>query len=181
MPHTPDTSDFRYGKVSIALHWLMLLLIAAAYACIQLRELYPRGSDIREGLKAAHFTIGLTVLALVVIRIIARLRAPNPPSPRSWDGWLASLMHLALYAFMVVMPLLGWLTLSAEGDPIPFYGLNLPPLDSPDKGLADRTKELHETIGEVGYWLIGLHAAAALVHHYILRDGVLRRMTPKRT
>ena len=61
-----------YSRVSIALHWLMLVLLAAVYACIELREYYPRGSDIREGLKTWHFMLGLSVFVLVWVRLVAR-------------------------------------------------------------------------------------------------------------
>ena len=87
-------------------------------------------------------------------------------------------MHLALYAFLVAMPLLGWLTLSAKGKPIPFFGLQLPALVGADKALADSLKEVHETIGTIGYYLVGLHAVAALFHHYGMRDNTLQRMLP---
>lgn len=89
-------------------------------------------------------------------------------------------MHGLLYAFLILMPLLGWLTLSAGGKPIPFFGLELPALVGPDKALASTVKEIHETIGTVGYYLIGLHAAAALYHHYFVHDDTLRRMLPQR-
>jgi cytochrome b561 len=58
------------------------------------------------------------------------------------------------------------------------FGLSLPPLVAPDKGLAEQVETLHVTIGVAGYWLIGLHAAAALFHQYVLKDGTLRRMLP---
>ena len=90
----------------------------------------------------------------------------------------AAAVHIALYALMAAMPLMGWLVLSAEGDPVPFFGLTLPPLAPPNEGLAERVEDLHATVGVAGYWLIGLHAAASLFHHYILRDGTLRRMLP---
>ncbi len=106
----------RYGGLSIALHWLMLLLIAAVYACIELREFYPKGSDIREGMKAWHFMLGLTVLALVIVRVIARVTGWTPritSESKAWQNVLARSMHLALYLFMVCMPIAGWLVLSA--------------------------------------------------------------------
>lgn len=87
-------------------------------------------------------------------------------------------MHLGLYALMIGLPLLGWLTLSAAGKPIPFFGLELPALIGADKKLAGDLKELHETLAVAGYWLIGLHAAAALFHQYVRRDGTLQRMLP---
>jgi cytochrome b561 len=85
-----------------------------------------------------------------------------------------------LYAFLILMPLLGWLTLSAAGKAIPFFGLELPALIGPDKALAESIEDLHGTIGTLGYYLIGLHAAAALYHHYFVQDDTLRRMLPLR-
>jgi cytochrome b561 len=78
------------------------------------------------------------------------------------------------------MPLLGWLALSAKAKVIPFFGLYLPALLAPDKALGHSLGEIHETIGTIGYYLIGLHAAAALFHHYVMRDDALRRMLPRR-
>ena len=167
-----------YSRLSIAMHWLMLALLAAVYACIELREFYPRGSDIREGLKTWHFMLGLSVFVLVWARLIARAVTPRGPAPRTWLEALAAVVHLALYGLMVAMPVLGWLLLSAEGDAVPFFGLTLPPLVAPSEALAERVEDLHTTIGEAGYWLIGLHAVAALFHHYWLRDATLRRMLP---
>lgn len=175
---TSQPSDFTYTRASIALHWLMLLLLAAVYACIELRVLFERGSDLREGIKAWHFALGLCVLALVVARIVIRVRSPRPPRPASPMEWLGAAMHLALYGLMLAMPVMGWVTLSAEGDPVLLFGLELPPLVAPNEDLAEQVEELHERVGTIGYWLIGLHAAAALMHHYLLRDGTLRRMIP---
>ena len=177
-----NTSD-RYGSVSIGLHWLTLALLIGVYGCINLIELYPKGSAPREALKAWHFMLGLTVLLMVAGRLLNRLfgRAPGvfPPLPR-WHARLAGLIHGALYAFMVAMPLLGWLALSAAGKPIPFFGLDLPALLAPDKNLAESLKEIHETVGTLGYFLIGAHALAALFHHFVTRDNTLVRMLPLR-
>lgn len=173
----------RYGSLSIGLHWSMLLLLAAVYACIELREFYPKGSDPREALKAWHFMLGLSVLLLASLRLLARLTDPAPrivPEPPKWQRLSARLMHLTLYALMIGMPLAGWLILSAAGKPIPFFGLQLPALIGESKSVATSIKEIHEIGGTVGYFLIGLHAAAALFHHYVVRDDTLRRMLPGR-
>ena len=172
----------RYSKLSIALHWLMVLVIAGVFTTIELHGKFPRGSEMREGLETWHFMLGLSVLALVIVRIAARLMTPSPaplPEP-AWRKWSSKATHLALYALMLGMPLAGWTILSAAGQPIPFFGLELPPLVGPDKELAETIEELHELGGEIGYWLIGLHALAALFHHYVLKDGVLLRMMPRR-
>lgn len=178
-----NTSD-RYGSVSIGMHWLMVLLLVAVYAAINLHDAAPKGSDLRAALKLWHFMLGFGVLALVVVRMAMRLftgTAPGitPPVPL-WQQRSAGAMHLALYVFMLGMPLLGWLAVSAKGAPIVFYGLHLPPLIGQDKALYDYLKEIHEVVGTAGYYLIGLHAAAALFHHYLKHDNTLRRMLPAR-
>ena len=173
----------RYGTLSVSLHWLMFLLIVAVYACIELREFYPKGSDIRAAFKTWHFTLGLTVLSLVWLRLGLRLLQPVPaiePPPVAWQRYLATAMHFALYALMFAMPIAGWMILSAEGDPIPFYGFELPPLIGQNEATAELIEEIHETAGTVGYYLIGLHAVAGLFHHYVLRDNTLKRILPGR-
>ena len=173
----------RFSLLSIALHWAMVLLIAAVYACILLRENYLKGSDLREGLKTWHFMLGLSVLVLVIIRILARLMSAKPPitpDPPVWQMLFAKAMHFALYAFMLAMPIAGWVILSASGKAIPLFGLELPALVGQSKDLVGQVKEMHETVGTIGYFLIGLHAAAALFHHYIAKDDTLRRMIPGR-
>lgn len=173
----------RYGSLSIALHWLMLLLLVAVYACIELRELFPKGSDPREALKTWHFMLGLSVFVLVWLRLALHLSGPVPgivPEPSRWMRLSGTLMHIALYVLMIGLPLFGWLMLSASGKPIPFFGLELPALVGKNKELADLFKEIHETGATAGYILVGLHAAAALFHHYVVRDDTLRRMLPFR-
>ncbi len=172
----------RYGSISIGLHWLMFLLIAAVYACIELRGLLPKGDELRDTLKIWHFMLGLSVFFLVLLRLLARLLsgpAPRiaPPAAR-WQELLGTAVHYALYGLMLGLPLAGWLILSLAGKPIPFFGLELPALAAENKELSKQIKEIHETAGTVGYYLIGLHALAALFHHHFLRDNTLLRMLP---
>jgi cytochrome b561 len=176
-------TEIRYGSLSIGIHWLMLLLFVAVYATIELRGLYPKGSDLREALKTWHFMLGMLVFVLVWPRLAARLSGPTPlirPEPVSWQQLSAKLLHLALYALMIAMPISGWLLLSASGKPVPFFGLQLPALIGENKDLAKLIKEIHETAGTAGYFLIGLHAVAALYHHYIKHDNTLLRILPER-
>ena len=177
-----NTAD-RYGSLSVAMHWLMLVLLVGVYACINLADAFPKGSGARADLKTWHYMLGLCVFVLVVLRLATRaISGPAPgiePRVVRWQRRMAIVTHAALYLFMIVMPLLGWLTLSAEGDLIPFFGLQLPPLIDPDKSLAHSIKDIHETIGTIGYYLIGLHAVAALFHHYVMRDNTLTRMLPR--
>lgn len=172
----------RYPKTAIALHWLMLALIVAVYAAILLRENFPRGSVIREGFKTWHFMLGLSVLALASVRVLLRLTSWKipliTPSIVQWQSRLSGFVHFGLYGLMIAMPIGGWLILSASGKIIPLWGLSLPPLIEPSKALAEQFKELHEIGGKIGYGLIGLHAAAALFHHYVQKDNTLTRMLP---
>jgi superoxide oxidase len=176
-------STVRYGSVSIGIHWIMLLLFIAVYASINLRELYPKGSDPREALKTWHFMLGMLVFIFVWLRLATRFSGTTPliqPAIPRLQEISAKLLHLALYALMIGMPITGWLLLSAAGKPIPFFGLQLPALIGENKDLASQIKDLHEVIGTTGYFLIGLHAVAALYHHYIRHDNTLTRMLPKR-
>lgn len=174
-------SPGKYGTISISLHWLMFLLLVAVYACIELRELYPKGSEPREALKTWHFMLGLTVFLLVWFRVITRLVQQTPiikPLPNLWLRLGAKITHLALYLLMIGMPIGGWLILSGEGKAIPFYGLSLPALIAENKHTAEFIENIHKTVGTVGYYLIGLHALAAIFHHYLIKDNTLRRMLP---
>jgi cytochrome b561 len=127
--------------------------------------------------------LGMPVFVLVWLRIAARLSGSTPaiqPEPAKLQQLSAKLLHLALYALMIGMPLTGWLLLSASGKVIPFFGLELPALIGEDKELAKQIKEVHEFVGTTGYFLLGLHVVAALYHHYVQRDNTLTRMFPER-
>lgn len=117
-------------------------------------------------------------IAAQLLRVLFRT-PPITPAQSMTLRVGAAAMQLALYLFLVVMPLLGWLTLSAKGASIPFFGLQLPTLIGPDKALSRNLEDIHETIGTVGYYLVGTHAAAALFHHHFMRDDVLLRMLPR--
>lgn len=173
-------TTLRYGAVSIALHWLTLVLMVAVYACIEMHEVYgrtPTGAMFENW----HSMLGLAILWLTVLRLGLRFMQPVPlitPPLVRWQQLLATLMHVALLAFMLAMPVIGWVLLSAEGHAVVFFGLPLPALTAPDRAFAETVKEVHEVIGTLGYFLIGLHAAAALFHHYVVKDNTVMRMLP---
>jgi len=173
----------RYASALVFLHWLTVVLVVAAYLSIELRELFARGSGAREALKTLHFLLGLSVLALVVVRVgIRAFAGPAPPIAPAPDAWMqraSVLVQAALYALLIGAPLLGWALLGAEGGSLPFlFGAELPPLVPRNEGLAEALEDLHEMAGQLGYGLIGLHAAAALFHHYVRHDSTLERMLP---
>lgn len=174
----------RYGALLIGLHWFMALLLIAVYSCIEFRGIFPKGSEPRELMKAMHFMLGISVLLLVIIRIAVRLSTPTPPilpAPGKVEKIISIATHLALYLFMILLPIMGWVMLSAAGKPIPFFGMELPHLIAEDKALAKEIMELHEQLGKFGYLLIGIHALAGLFHHYLKCDNTLVRILPGRT
>lgn len=177
--NSPNTVN-RYSPILIGLHWFMFVLLIAVFATIEIRSSFPRGSDTRELVKALHFMFGISVLLLVVIRLGVRLSSPTPaiaPAPRFIENLLAKIMHLSLYAFMIFMPIAGWIILSAEGHGVPFFGLELPPLIDKNDALAEQVEEIHKWVGSMGYYLIGLHILAGLFHHYVKRDNTLKRIS----
>ncbi len=172
----------RYGGVAIFLHWAVFLLVAVAYAAIELKGLTGRGTPARALAMSAHEWAGVMVLALAVARVLWRLvrgAPPAEPGPR-WMQWAGHAMHGALYLFIVAQPVLGIVTLNAGGHLLQLPGLELPSVVGPDKALRDTVKAIHETIGTAFYLVIGLHAMGALFHHHMLGDNTLRRMWPRR-
>lgn len=180
---TNASNSDKYGALPIGLHWLMVLLLVAVYASMELRGIFPKGSALYNGMKTWHYMLGLSVFTLVWIRLAVRLLGSVPaitPALPQWQMRFSHWMHVALYLLMMVLPLLGWLVLSAGGKPIPFFGLELPALIAENKANAKQIKDVHEAIATAGYFLIGLHAAAALLHHYWVGDNTLKRMLPGR-
>jgi superoxide oxidase len=171
----------RYGRPLILVHWLTVVVLAAVYAAMELRGVAPRGGALREVMKQGHFLLGMSLLALLVVRLGLRWRIGTPPAdpalPR-WQQRLAGAMHALLYLFLALMPLLGWLLVSAEGLSVALFGQPLPALVAADRGLAEQVEEWHEAVANLGYLLIGAHAAAALLHHTLFRHATLRRMLP---
>lgn len=182
-PAAPACGD-HYQSAVMFMHWLTLLLLIAVYTFIELKGYFPKKSPTRDAMQAWHELMGITVFGVVLARLLLRrLYSQTPaitPEPPHWQQVMAKTMHVTLYAFLIILPILGWLTLSAKDALDLPMGLRLMPLISPDKALGRNLQDIHETIGNIGYYLIGLHALAALFHHYWARDNTLRRMLPSR-
>lgn len=174
----------QYGALSIAFHWGMAMLLLTVYLSMEFSGSFPRGSDARSILRTAHYILGMTVLPLAWLRLAINRWYKKPllvPAPPVWQERIAVAVQIALYALMIGLPVLGWLLLSAKGETVSLFGLlQLPALIAKDAQAADVIKEIHESGATLGYLLVGLHAAAALFHHYIQRDDTLRRMLPGR-
>lgn len=177
-----ELENSRYSRLTVLLHWLIVLLFVTVYCTMEFRGIFARGSDGRELMKMAHYWFGLTILWLLLPRLWARFSQHTPviiPEQPQWQHKLAIWVHLALYALMLLMPLLGWLLLSAEGKELNYFGLQFPALMAADEIWAERLEELHEIGAKAGYLLIFIHAAAALLHHYVLKDNTVKRMMLK--
>ena len=181
MRRSPD----RFDHVSVVLHWGIAMAIIAIAAIELLRgELSPKGSFWREALKALHEPAGTVAFALIFLRLMWRLIHPAPPMPltmRPWEKMSARGMHLVLYAAMVALPLTGLIYSLARGRPIDFGLFQIAyPLDAVVGRSPARTfKEIHEFLGQAILILAFVHAAAALWHHHVRKDGVLVRMLPR--
>jgi cytochrome b561 len=170
----------RYHPASIYLHWIIFALFVVALASIEYRGELPRSDPMRDTLRNVHMTAGQLVLVFFVLRAAIRLRfgAPSPlPAPR-WQIGAAHLVHALLYLLMIALPVTGVLFNQAGGRDISFFGWILPQFIGVDRALRGNIKEVHEALGNAVYFIVGLHALAALFHHYLMKDGALRRMLP---
>ncbi|WP_291298760.1 cytochrome b [Elioraea sp.] len=173
-----DTAN-RYGGVSQALHWGSALLIAAAWTLGVTMEELPRGSARAAGLDL-HATLGLLLVGAVLARLLWRAANPKPGQDSGWAGLAARGMHLALYAVMLAVPLAGLADRWARGRGVSVF-LGAVTLDAPFTIPGGKAwGEVHEITANLLLVLIALHVAAALFHHLVLRDGLLRRMLPGR-
>lgn len=173
----------RFPRGLIVLHWLTLLLLVAVYVTMELRGMFPRGSASREAIKTAHYFLGISVFALTWLRLGLRLAGGTPPitpRPPRWQSALAAAVALALYGLLLAMPVIGYLLLNAEGTAPSIGGLQLPRLIAENASLAESLEGWHERIADAGYWLVGLHALAAIYHHHVRHDDTLLRMSLRR-
>lgn len=171
----------KYRPISIALHWLTVVLMVAIYACIELHEMIPRGNPLRGAMEDWHIYLGLCMLPLGVYRLLVNLRLKAPaitPQPPKWQLRINGLMRIYLYGLMILMPVLGWLFLSAEGHAVKLFFIPLPSIAPVSETLAEMAEEAHEIMGVSAYLFIAIHALAGLYHHYLLKDNTLRRMLP---
>jgi cytochrome b561 len=169
----------RWGTLSIALHWLtFVLVLTMAVLGLNMVGMAPTPQKVQ--IYALHKSIGLTVLALTVLRLLWRWSGRVPAAVAGTPDWqrrLANASHGGLYALLLAVPLSGWWFNSAAGFPLRWFGLvKLPKLTSFDPGIKALARESHELLFYALAGLIAIHAAAALWHHYRRRDQTLLRM-----
>jgi cytochrome b561 len=182
---TLRNTSAHWGLVARALHWLFLFLVIGAWYAVETREEFPKGTPERSEWMRLHISLGLTIFALVWVRLGWRLSGEVPAEIQGppLQMLAARLVHFALYALMVIMPVTGLLTVQMEDRAVSWFGLfELPVLVGPDKEMAELLEEAHaDVLWPLLLALVGVHAAAALWHHFRLKDDTLRRMTfPRR-
>ena len=175
----------RYGSVAMALHWLLALLIVAAFS-IGLTMADMPFTVMRLRLYNWHKWVGVAILALSAVRLLWRLAHRPPPlgaqveaaMPR-WQRQAHCAMLLAMYLLFFTVPLLGWAYTSARGYPVVWFGmLPLPDFVPVDRTLADALQPLHRASAYALASLAVVHVAAVLKHQIVDGDGLLRRMLP---
>lgn len=171
----------RYTSTAISLHWLIALLIFAAFPLgIYMHELPLSPDKLR--LYSYHKWIGVTVFVLAIVRLAWRATHRPPPLPAAmarWERLAAEGVHYLLYALLFLIPLSGWLMSSAKGFQTVWFGvLPLPDLVGKNKELGDLLLNVHKAFNLTLLGLVLAHVGAALKHHFIRHDTILERMLP---
>jgi cytochrome b561 len=170
-----------YTGTAKSLHWLIVLLLIAQFILAWTMPEIRRNTPVTT-LISLHFTVGVVILALAIVRLAWRA-SHGEPAPLDgvppWQTTTARIVHWLLYLLLFVVPVLGWMNASWRGMPIVMVGLELPtllPQRAPGWGW---TGDVHSLLAEYGMLtLVGLHVVAGLYHYFIRRDRVLQRMLP---
>lgn len=177
---TGTTAGPRYTKVAIWLHWLIALAVIANIGLAMLTEGLPR--ETHRAAMGVHKALGITVLVLTLLRILWRLGhkpPPLPPATAGWQRWASRVVHFLFYVLLILLPLSGWVWMSAADRPIDFFGLfTVPTLIAPNKEIADVLHERHEMLGLMMLGLVVIHLLAVAKHHLFDRNRQLSRMNP---
>ena len=179
---TLRNSPERWGPVSQSLHWLIVLLIVVmAYLGLTMVDLPTTPHKIT--VYMLHKSIGITLLALVALRLAWRLYAGKPRTLAgipTWQSRIASVTHAALYVLLFAVPISGWVLNSSTGFPLRWFNVaNLPSLAHKSESLHAVVRPLHEWLFWMLIVLALVHAAAAIYHHLFQRDETLARMLPR--
>lgn len=167
----------RYNGVARALHWIIAIAIIAEITMglghDAMKDMFP--------VMPIHKATGITILALSLFRLVWRLTHKVPPLPATLPGWqvgAAHGLHWLFYVMVIAVPMTGWIMSSASPYPLEWFGLFPIPKWAVSKGspIADAAHEAHEIMGLLFIPLILLHVGAALHHHFMLKNDVVRRM-----
>jgi len=182
MNATPSTSDARYDRVAIALHWLIGLALLAQIAFgFLIDDIASRGTPARAATINLHKSLGIVLGLLIVARLAWRLRHRPPAWPDSMPTWqqsAARVGHLALYVCMIVQPMSGYVASNFSKHGIKFFGYAWPAWGPDVPVMYAFFNGVHVGTAWILCGLIAIHVVAALKHRWVDRDGVLARMLP---
>lgn len=171
----------RWGSAAKFFHWVIVLLIIGQFVLAFIADNLPVGLQ-KLAVLARHKSFGITILALAALRLLWRAANRTPAMPAtmaSWERFGARAVHTLLYALLFAVPLAGWIMSSAKNFPVAWFGLfQLPDLVAPSEATFDIAHEAHEILAFTLGGVAILHMLAALKHHFVNRDAVLRRMLP---
>lgn len=171
----------RYSGLAMLLHWAIAALVIANWRIAESAEHAPE--DQAREIMGNHFSVGVTILVLILLRLVWRIAHRPPPLAAYLTGWeraLAKTTHTLFYILLIAMPLAGWVAMSSMGYGVSVWGLfELPPLPvSPSQERAEMIFNTHATAGMVLLGLIVVHVLGTLKHTLIDKDGNLFRMLP---
>jgi cytochrome b561 len=175
-----DTPEACYDRRTIVLHWVTAALVVLLGGIAQVIDLSPKGAP-KIAVRSVHIVLGLLIGIVLLLRVIWRTRSGRrlPPANQGVMGYLARTVHIGLYLVVASTVLLGISNAWARGDSL-FSLWKIPKLYPGNPQLKPAIENLHATFANALLIIAGAHALVALVHHFILRDGVLRRMLPRR-
>ncbi len=176
----PIGPPHRYSAAMMTIHWLTA---ASIVVVVVLAWLFPEGKAVdSSALLLVHRSIGLAILALTVVRLVLRGTQAVPAEPDTTsrlENLSARLVHLLLYVILIAMPVSGFMWTTSRGTPVDVFGLfTIPPLFPASEAVHSVSRAIHSLGQYAVYVVLGLHAAAALYHLVIRRDGVMDRMLP---
>jgi cytochrome b561 len=169
-----------YDHRTIALHWLTAILVISLWLLGQTIDWFPKGNP-RAIARSTHIALGVG-LALVLIRRIWWRLADGVHLPQAGASALnaiATMTHRLLYLLLIVTVLLGIANVWVRGDTL-FMLLKIPAFDPGNTALRESVEELHSWAANILLIVAGLHAAAGLLHHFVFKDDIMRRMLPRR-
>ncbi|MGI9424687.1 MAG: cytochrome b [Hyphomicrobiaceae bacterium] len=180
------SAERTYSTTARFFHWLTVLLILTTVPIgFIMTERGEAGiwDATTNFLYSSHKSLGVIILAVVALRLIYRIfngAPPDEPTLKGLQRVAAHVAHWSLYGLLIAVPIVGWVATSMFPALDVFGVVKLPALAAPNKAMAEQLFDLHDVLGKVLLIIIAIHFVAALFHHFVLRDGVLRRMWPAR-
>lgn len=175
-----ESGSARYDSLSIALHWATAVFVLLQFFLAETWDFFPK--SVRHLMIVGHMSFGLALATVIAVRILWRL-APfsrRIETGRSFFDRAAKVVHQALYVLITAEVVLGVLTRWTDNQALSFFGLLIAsPFGAFSKATGGFVEEIHDLNAWLIMILVGGHTLAALYHHYLLRDGVLRRMLPR--